>query len=109
MMRFEPHGTGNASPSGATEGVLLLAAAVETILVAGLAIMIAGIGAGSATLGGFLRLNGILLGPFALFPWPGGARAVAIGQQSGAVLGYGLFFLLLIGGVSWFDRRRLLS
>lgn len=109
MPRFEPHGTGNASPLSATEGVLLLAAAVETILLAGLVLLIVRVGAGSATLDGFVWLNSILLGPFAALGGPGGTHAVAIGQQSGAVLGYGLFFLLLIGGVSWFDRRGLLS
>ncbi len=109
MVLLERRGTVNASPVGAAEGVILLAAAVETILLAGLALAITGVGVGSAALTGFLRLHNIVLGPFALLPLPGGARFVAIGQQSVAVLGYGLFFGLLIGGVSWFDRRRLLS
>jgi hypothetical protein len=106
MVLFERRGTVNASPVGAAEGVVLLAAAVETILLAGLAITVVGVGTGSAILAGFLRLHGIVFGPFALVPLPGGARFAAIGQQFGAALGYGLFFLLLIGGVSWLERRR---
>ena len=108
MVLLERHGTGNASPGGATEGVVLLAAAIETVLLAGLALALANVGAGSAALAGFLRLHDIVLGPFALLPLPGEARFVAIGRQLGAVVGYGLFFVLLIGGVSWFNRRRLL-
>lgn len=109
MVLLERRGTVNASPVGATEGVILLAAAVETILLAGLVLTITGVGVGSAALAGFLRLHDIVLGPFALLPLPGGARFVAIGQQCGAVLGYGLLFIVLIGGVSWVDRRRLSS
>jgi hypothetical protein len=54
-------------------------------------------------------LHDLVLGPFALLPLPGGGRFVAIGQQLGAFLGYGMFFIVLIGGASWFDRRRLFS
>ncbi len=109
MVLLERRGTVNASPFGATEGVIFLAAAVETILLAGLVLAITGVGVGSAALAGFLRLHGIILGPFALLPLPSGVRFVAIGQQFGAIMGYGLFFIVLIGGVSWFDRRRLPS
>jgi len=109
MVLLERHGTGNASSSGATEGLVLLAAAVETILLAGLVLALARVGVGSAALAGFLRLHDIVLGPFALLPLSGGARFAALGRQCVAVLGYGLFFGLLIGGVSWFDGRRLLS
>jgi hypothetical protein len=99
---------GNASPINATEGVLLLAAAVDTILVAGLAILASGVGTGSVTVALFLRLNDLLLGPFAAVPAPAGARAAIIVPQAAAIVGYGLLFLLLIAGVSWLDRRRLL-
>ena len=109
MVLAERHGTVNASPGGATEGVVLLAAAVETILIAGLALALTNAGVGSVALAGFLRLHDIVLGPFALLPSPGEARFAAIGQQLAAITGYGFFFMLLIGGVSWFDRRRLLS
>jgi hypothetical protein len=108
MEPFEHRGTGNASPINATEGVLLLAAAVETILVAGLALGISGVGAGSVTVTTFLRVNDLLLGPFAALGGTGGGRATLVVQQLAAVLGYGLVFLLIIGGVSWLDRRRLL-
>src|SRR5262249_20349137 len=101
-------GTGNASPINATEGVLLLGAAVETILVAGLALNISGVGVGSVTIGTFLRGNDLLLGPFAALPRADGGPAALIVQQIGAILGYGLFFLLIVGAVSWLDRRRLL-
>lgn len=108
MVLLERHGTVNASPIGATEGVLLLAAAVETLLLAGLVLVITGVGVGSAVLPAFLRLQDLVLGPFALLPLPGGVRSVAIGRQLGAILGYGIFFSVIIGAVSWFDRRRLL-
>ncbi len=107
MVLLERHGTVNASPMGATEGVILLAAAIEAFLLAGLALAITGVGVGSMVLVGFLRLHDIVLGPFALLSLPGGAHAVTIGQQCAAVVGYGLFFVILIGGMSWFDRRRI--
>ena len=106
MATFEHRGTVNASVFGATEGVLLLAAAVETSLIAGLALTVSRVGAGSAIGAFFLRLNEFLLGPFALIPSFGAEMVVAITRQTAAVLGYGLFFLLIIGGVSWLDRRR---
>jgi uncharacterized protein YggT (Ycf19 family) len=106
MAQFEPRGTVNASVFGATEGVLLLAAAVETSLIAGLALTISRVGVGSTIGTFFLRLNDFLLGPFALIPSFGTGAFATVGRQSAAVLGYGLFFLLLISGVSWFDRRR---
>lgn len=109
MAHFEPRGTVNASLFGATEGVLLLAAAVETSLLAGLALTISGVGVGSAIATFFLRLNDFLLGPFALIPSFGGGGLATVGRQTAAVLGYGLFFLLIIGGVSWLDRRRIIS
>jgi len=108
MEPFEHRGTGNASPINATEGILLLAAAVEAILVAGLALGISGVGAGSATAATFLRVNDLLLGPFAVLAGGGSGRSALIMQQGGAALGYGLVFLFIIGVVSWLDRRRLL-
>lgn len=109
MAQFEPRGTVNASVFGATEGVLLLAAAVETSLLAGLALTISRVGTGSASGAFFLRLNALLLGPFALIPSVGAGAMAMVGRQAAAVLGYGLFFLLIIGGVSWLDRRRIFS
>ena len=106
MRQFEPRGTVNASLFGATEGVLLLAAAVETVLIAGLALLISRVGIGSVARALFLRLNDLLLGPFGLLLSSAGGVGADIGRQAVAVLGYGLFFLLIIGGVSWLDRRR---
>ena len=106
MQQFEPRGTVNASLFGATEGVLLLAAAFESVLIAGLALLVSRVGIGSVAGALFLRLNDLLLGPFALLFISVGGSGVAIGRQVAAVLGYGLFFLLIIGGVSWLDRRR---
>ncbi len=109
MEQFEPRGTGNASVFGATESVLLLAAAVESILVGGLALIASRVGNGSNAGAIFLRLNDFLLGPFALLPLPGDGLGATIGRQIAAIVGYGLFFLLIIGGVSWLDRRRVFS
>jgi hypothetical protein len=106
MAAFQPRGTVNASIFSATEGVLLLAAAVETSLLAGLALTVSRVGTGSATGAFFLRLNEFLLGPFALIPSFGAEMVVAITRHTAAVLGYGLFFLLIIGGVSWLERQR---
>jgi hypothetical protein len=108
MEPFEHRGTGNASPINATEGILLLAAAVEAILVAGLALGISGVGTGSVAAATFLRANDLLLGPFAALGGGGGGRSALVVQQIAAALGYGLIFVLIIGGVSWLDRRRLL-
>ena len=106
MQQFEPRGTVNASLFGATEGVLLLAAAVESVLIAGLVLLISRVGSGSVVAALFLRLNDLLLGPFGLLFSSAEGIGAAIGRQAAAVLGYGLFFLLIIGGVSWLDRRR---
>ncbi len=109
MVLLERHGTVNATSVGATEGLVFLAAAVETILLSGLALALANVGVGSPTMANFMRLHDIVFGPFVLLLLPGEEHLVAIGQQFAAVLGYGLFFVVLIGGVSWFDRRRLRS
>ena len=106
MAAFQPRGTVNASLFGATEGVLLLAAAVETSLIASLALTLGRVGAGSAVGTFFLRLNEFLLGPFALIPSFGAEMMVLIARQTAAVVGYGLFFLVIIGGVSWLERHR---
>jgi hypothetical protein len=106
MQQFEPRGTVNASLFGATEGVLLLAAAVESILIAGLALLVSRVGIGSVAGALFLRLNDLLLGPFGLLFSSARGVGADIGRQAAVVLGYGLFFFLIIGGVSWLDRRR---
>ncbi|HEY8597660.1 MAG TPA: hypothetical protein VIL85_04475 [Thermomicrobiales bacterium] len=105
MQQFEPRGTVHASLFGATEGVLLLAAAVESVLIAGLALLLSRVGIGSVVGALFLRLNDLLLGPFGLLYSSAGGAGATIGRQAVAVFGYGLFFLLIIGGVSWLDRR----
>lgn len=106
MAIFEHRGTVNASVFGATEGVLLLAAAVETSLIGGLALTLSRVGASSAIGAFFWRLNDLLLGPFALIPSFGTGPLATVARQTAAVLGYGLCFLLIIGGVSWFERQR---
>jgi hypothetical protein len=105
---LEHRGTGNASLATATEVVLILAAALAAIVIAGLALIVARVGAGSATATSFMRLNELLVGPFAVLL--GHVRQVAspLWQQLIALLGYGLIFTAAIGVVSWLDRRQAL-
>lgn len=109
MERIAPRGTGNASLVGATEGLVLLAAAVEAILVTGLALRIGGVGTGSATVASFSRLNDLLLSPAVVLIGTAPGFGASLAQQCVAILGYGLFFLVCIGMISWLDRRRLFS
>lgn len=106
--QLEHHGTGNASLAIATEVVLILAAALEAILIAGLALIAVRVGAGSATATAFMRLNELLVGPFAMLL--GQVRHVAspLWRQLVAMLGYGLIFTAVVGAVSWLDRRQAL-
>ncbi len=105
MAQINLRGTRNASLFSAMEGILALAAVVETVLCAGLALIVSRVGSGSATVGFFFAINKVVLGPFALLSIFGGGMATAIFQQLAAMLVYGLFFLLIIGGVSWLERQ----
>ena len=92
MVLLERHGTVNASSGSATEGVILLAAAVETILLAGLALAITNAGSWKRD----------LIWPISCactiscsahsrsYPYPAGRAAAAVGQQLSAIVGYGL-------------------
>ena len=89
-----------------TEWVLTGAAAIETILVAALALLFvgatAGDGEGLSVAGTVERLNALLLVPLrTLLP---GVSPVA--RQAGAVVVYGVLFLALAGATSWVERRR---
>jgi hypothetical protein len=105
---LEHRGTGNASLAIATEVVLILAAALEAIVIAGLAVIVARVGTGSATATAFMRLNELLVGPFALLL--GLVRQVTspLWRQLVALFGYGLIFTAVVGVVSWLDRRQAL-
>ncbi len=101
-MEFRPYrGIERASLTSATEGCLLLAAAVETVLLAGLALIISHAGRGSVTIAAFLRLNQLLVKPLGLLvPSSLAARQIA------AVLVYGILCAALTGAVAWLDRRQ---
>ena len=103
---FRLDGTGNASPARVTEWVLTGAAAIETILVAALALLFVGAtggdGGGLSVAGTVERLNALLLVPLrTVLP---GVSPVA--RQAVAVVVYGALFLALAGATSWVERRR---
>ena len=103
---FGLDGTGNASPARVTEWVLTGAAAIETILVAALALLFVGAtggdGGGLSVAGTVERLNALLLFPLrTVLP---GVSPVA--RQAGAVVVYGALSLALAGATSWVERRR---
>ena len=103
---LRPDGMRNASPARVTEWVLIGAAAIETILVAALALLFVGAtggdGAGVSVAGTVERLNALLLVPLrTLLP---GVSPVA--RQAVAVVVYGALFLALAGAMSWVERRR---
>lgn len=100
--RFPLRGTGNASEPWATTVLLVCAAVVEAVLLAGLALAISGVGTGSAVVTAFERLHRLLLRPFAiLLPGLGG-----VARQLVALLSYSLLLVLLVGTSSWVERRR---
>jgi hypothetical protein len=103
---FRLDGTGNASPARVTEWVLTGAAAIETILVAALALLfvgpVGGDGGAPGVAGTVERLNALLLFPLrAVLP---GVSPMA--RQVGAVAVYGALSLVLAGVTSWVERRR---
>ena len=101
-VEFRPYrGTERASLTSATEGCLLLAAALETVLLAGLALNISHAGRGSVTIAAFLRLNEALVKPFALLP-----VASLTARLCAAVVVYGALCAALTGAVAWLDRRQ---
>ncbi len=92
-----------------TEGLLLIAAAVETLLVAGLALIAGGVERGGGVVGEFLRVNDLLIRPFTLLPFfSPPSTTTALPPQIAASLAYGAGLLLCAGIVSWLDRRRAL-
>jgi len=102
---FGPRGIGNASSASLTEWLLVCAAAVETILVAVLALIVAGVSEGSGAVAALARCNALLLAPLRFLP----ASLSAAVRQGTAVAVYGFVFLALIGTSSWFERQRALS
>lgn len=81
---------------------MLLAAALEAILLAGLALRVLNAGQGSVSIGRFLRLNDLLTQPLGLLP----PLAGQISQQIAAILVYGALVMALTATVAWFDRRQ---
>lgn len=106
--QLEHRGTGNASLALATEVVLILAAAVEAVLIAGLALLVSHVNADGATATAFMRLNELLVGPFAIVLGQIRHTASPLWRQLVALLGYGAIFTAAIGVVSWLDRRQAL-
>jgi hypothetical protein len=105
-VEFKPYrGTERASLTSATEGCLLLTAALETMLIAGLILIVSRVGQGSAATTIFLRLNDALVAPLALLP-PLAAPPI---RQCVAIVGYGALLTLMTGVVAWFDRRQALG
>jgi hypothetical protein len=98
-------GTERASLSNATEGCLLLTAALETILIAGLFLLATHAGQGSVPTAIFLRINEALVAPLALLP----SLAGPLLRQIVAIIGYGGMLAALTGAVAWFDRRQALG
>ena len=108
MSRQTGHrGTGNASLAGVREGLLIVAAAAETVLLAALVLIVAGTGQGSRVVARFLSLNAVLLRPFEPLPALSSSTPAAGGlRQIVAVVGYGAVLLVLVGVVAWLERRR---
>ena len=103
-------GTGSASWARVTEGILALAAAVETVLLAGLVLTIGRVGAGSGLTATFWHVHSVLLRPFGRLPFAFPVLGVeAGGRLVVAAFGYGVAFLILAGAVSWFGRWRALA
>lgn len=92
-----------------TEGLLLVVAAVETLLVAGLALIAGGVDRGSGVVEALRRVNDLLIRPFTLLPFLSSPSTTdALPRQIVAIVVYGAGLLLCVGVVSWLDRRRAL-
>lgn len=91
-----------------TEGLLIIAAAMETLLVAGLALIAGGVERGGGVVGEFLRVNDLLIRPFTLLPFFSPPSTTTALPQLAASLAYGAGLLLCAGIVSWLDRHRAL-
>ncbi len=104
---LRPDGTGNASPGRATEWVLTGGAAIETVLIAALALLVVGT-PGDTGRGRLIealeRLNGLLRLPLDIV-LPGTGELM---RQGLAILLYGGGLLALAGTTSWVERRRAL-
>lgn len=84
---------------------MLLAAALETILLAGFALLATHAGRGSVTIAAFLRLNELLVRPLGVLP----ALTAPLGRQFVALLAYGALLAALTTAVAWLDRRQALG
>lgn len=99
---FGRHVTPNTNSFAITDALLVAAAAVETILVAALALAVTGVGDGSAITATFLRFNELPVTPIRLAF--GGLGMVP--RQLLAIVAYGLLFTVLTGITSWYERGR---
>lgn len=84
---------------------MLLAAALETILLAGFALLATQAGRGSVTIATFLRLNELLVRPLGVLP----ALTAPLSRQFVALLVYGALLAALTTAVAWLDRRQALG
>ena len=109
MDDFQGRGTGSAALLAAADWVLYLAAAVETILLAGLVVLASRVEPGSLIVPAYLRLNALVLGPFAHVPVPASVVLAGLVRQVLAILVYGGLFGGMLGGLSWLGRRQALS
>lgn len=95
-----------ASPSTAsfalTDAMLVVAAAIETVLVAALILSVSGVGPGSGIAAALLRVNDLPLAPLRLVLW----WLPFVPRQMLAVMLYFSFFALLTGACSWYERGK---
>lgn len=93
-----------AGPSTAsfalTDAMIVAAAAIEAVLVAALMLGLSGVGPGSGPVAALLRVNDLPLAPLRLvLGW-----MPFVPRQMLAVILYFLFFALLTGICSWYER-----
>lgn len=87
--------------------MIFAGAALETLLLAALALIGARVHRGHGMVDLLLRLNDLLVRPFGALP--GLAAPTATGvviRQFAAIAAYGAVCLLCAGIIAWFDRRR---